>query len=252
MQWVDAALLGLALTASSILAYALRILDAKGSIASFVLGAIILWAGGLPWFVLMVAFTGVAFVATKFGRRRKERFGTAEARGGERGAPNVLANGAAPALAAVAAIAVAQSVASPLELDATAWAYVTAVCAITADTLASEIGGLAPRTKSILPPFEDRAPGVNGAVSALGQLAAFLGPLAITALAVPLLGLPWHLGWIPVIGGFLASQVDSILGATLEHDPVNPERPLSKGDVNFISSLLPMLVVLGGFWLASL
>lgn len=251
MAWVETAILALALTGSSLLAYALRILDARGAVASFVLGAVILFAGGLSWFLLMVAFTGMAFLATRFGRRRKERFGTAEAHDGERGAPNVLANGAAPAIAAVAAIASTQA-GTPIGMTAAAWAYVTAVCAITADTLASEIGGLAPRTRSILPPFPERSPGVNGAVSILGQVAAVLGPAAIVAIAVPLLGLPWHLAWIPILGGFVASQIDSILGATLEHDPVNPDRPLSKGDVNFIASFIPMIVVLGAFWLASL
>ena len=252
MEWVEAAVLAIALTGCSLLAYALRILDAKGAAASFGLGAIILFAGGIPWFLLMVAFTGIAFIATKFGRRRKERFGTAEAHDGQRGAPNVFANGAAPALAAVAALLIAETTAAPLAVTAAAWAYVTAVAAITADTLASEIGGLSARTRSILPPFEGSRPGVNGAVSRLGQLAALLGPVAITVLAVPLLGLAWNLAWIPILGGFVASQMDSLLGATLEQDPVNLERPLSKGDVNFIASLLPMLAVLGGFWLASL
>lgn len=252
MDWVEPAILALALTGSSLLAYALRILDARGAMASFILGAVILFGGGLSWFLLMVAFTGIAFIATRFGRRRKERFGTAEAHEGERGAPNVLANGAAPAIAAIAALAIARTDAAPIGLTAAAWAYVTAVAAITSDTLASEIGGLAPRTRLILPPFPERGPGVNGAVSPLGQVAAFLGPVAIAAIAVPVMGLQWNLIWIPILGGFLASQIDSVLGATLEHDPVHPDRPLSKGDVNFIASFVPMIVVLGVFWLASI
>lgn len=252
MDWVQTAVLALALTGSSLLAYALRILDAQGALASFILGAVILFGGGLSWFLLMVAFTGLAFIATRFGRRRKQRFGTAEGRGGLRGAPNVLANGAAPAIAAIAALAITRAEGAPLGPDGAAWAYVTAVAAITADTLASEVGGLSPHTRLILPPFKDSDPGVNGAVSWLGQAAALLGPAAIAALAIPLLDLSWTFIWIPILGGFVASQLDSLLGATMEHDPINPERPLSKGDVNFIASFLPMLAVLGGFWLASL
>jgi uncharacterized protein (TIGR00297 family) len=252
MTWVDIAVLALALAGCSILAYALRILDAKGAAASFFLGAIILAAGGLPWLLLMVAFTGIAFIATRFGRRRKEIFGTAEARDGQRGAPNVLANGAAPALAAVAAIAVAQTQTLALGMEAVTWAYVTAVAAITADTLASEIGGLSARTRLILPPFVTSKPGVNGAVSVAGQAAALLGPAAIAIAAVIMMNLDMRLIWIPILGGFLASQIDSILGATLEFDAVNADRPLSKGDVNFIASFIPMVVVLAAFALASL
>ncbi len=252
MAWVETAVLVLALTGCSTLAYALRILDARGAAASFILGGVILVAGGLEWLLLMVSFTGIAFIATRFGRRRKEEFGTAEARDGQRGAPNVLANGAAPALAAVAAIAISFAPNSPVPMEAAVWAYVTAVAAITADTLASEIGGLSSRTRLILPPFDESKPGVNGAVSTIGQIAAFLGPTAISSIGILALGLDWGLIWIPIIGGFLASQIDSVLGATLEHDPLNPDRPLSKGDVNFIASLIPMLVVLGMYTLASL
>ncbi len=226
----------LALVGCCLLAYSLRILDAMGSTAAFVLGGAILWFGGLSWFSLMVVFTGLAFVATRFGRRRKLEHGTAEEREGERGAPNVVANGAAPAVAALSILVAEPSVA--------AVAYVAAVCAITADTLASEIGGMASRARCILPPFARQAPGTNGAVSWLGQVAAAVGPAAVAAIAVPLVGITWEAAAVALVAGFVGSQLDSILGATVERDADHPNRPFGKGAVNFVASIIPTIVVL--------
>lgn len=235
--------LALALIGCSLLAYSLRILDAKGSVAAFILGAAILTAGGLRWFTLMVVFTGIAFIATRFGRRRKQAHGTMEANEGERGAPNVIANGAAPAIAA-ASIWFADTTAATI-------AYVAAVCAIMSDTLASEIGGMSSRARRILPPFQRLVPGTNGAVSWIGQLAALLGPVAIAAAAVLWIEIPVTHAAIAVVAGFVGSQIDSVLGATVEKGPEHPDRPLGKGDVNFVASFIPMLLVLIGFHVAA-
>lgn len=226
----------LALVGCCLLAYSLRILDARGSTAAFVLGGAILWFGGLAWFSLMVVFTGLAFMATRFGRRRKMAHGTAEEREGERGAPNVLANGAAPAIAAASMVV--------FDPAAAALAYVVAVCAITADTLASEIGGMAARARCILPPFAHLSPGTNGAVSWLGQGAALLGPAVVASFAVWAMEITWLAAGIAVAAGFVGSQIDSILGATLEQDANHPDRRLGKGDVNFIASTIPTLIAL--------
>lgn len=226
----------LAVTGFALLAYALRVLDARGAIASGVLGAIVAFAGGLGWLVLMAVFTGIAYLATRAGRSRKRRLGTEEPRGGERGLGNVVGNGAAPALAALTALFM-----DPL---AAALAFAAAVAAITADTLASEVGALAGRARLVTPPFPSRPAGSNGAVSWLGQASALAGAAVIGVAAAVLLGFPLRLALVPVVAGFAGSQVDSLLGATMERDFFHPERPLSKQDVNFLAALLPALVVL--------
>lgn len=226
----------LAVTGFALLAYALRVLDLRGASASGVLGLIVAFAGGLGWLLLMAGFTGVAYLATRAGKARKRAQGTLEVRGGERSLGNVVGNGAAPALAAATALF--------MEPLAAQLAFATAVAAITADTLGSEVGALAGRARLVTPPFEARPPGSNGAVSLLGQAAALLGAGAIGVAAAWLLGFPWLLALVPAVAGFAGSQVDSFLGATLERDFFHPERPLSKQDVNFLASLVPALVVL--------
>lgn len=231
----------LALAGLAVFAYAVRALDAKGSIASFLLGLLVALLGGLGWMLLMVVFTGLGFVATRVGYRTKLQRRVAEDAQGERGIRNVLGNGAAAGLAVLAILA------EPLIPHlAVQLAFTTALAAVAADTLASELGVLAARARSILPPFAHVRVGDNGGVSLLGQAAAALGSCLISAAAVPLVGLPWTWAWVPAIAGFIGSQVDSILGALFEGEASRPG-PLSKQDVNFLAGALPALVVLVTF-----
>jgi len=55
--------------------------------------------------------------------------------------------------------------------------------------------------------------------------------------------LPLRWAWVPLVGGFLGCQLDSLLGATLERG-AGRAGPLSKQDVNFLASAVPAFVVL--------
>lgn len=230
--------IALGLTGLSILAYALRALDLLGAVASFFLGLEVALLGGVGWLLLMTVFPVIGVVVTRIGYGRKAERRVAEAGGGERGVGNVLGNGLGPGLMALALLF------EPLvPREAAALAFATALAAVTADTVASEIGVLRPTARSILPPFRRVPAGGNGAVSLLGQAAALAGASLIGAAAAPLLGLPWDLAWVPAIAGFLGCQLDSVLGATLERDETRPG-PLSKQDVNFLASAVPAFTVL--------
>lgn len=228
----------LSLGGLSVLAYALRALDLLGAVASFFLGLEVALLGGVRWLALMTLFPVLGVLATRIGNRAKQEMKVAEAQEGERGVGNVLGNGLAAALVALS-----------LLLDpvvpgrAAALAFATAVAAVTADTLASEVGVLARRARSILPPFAAAPVGANGAVSLLGQAAAAFGCLAVAVAAVPLLDIGWALAWVPALAGFAGCQVDSLLGATLEGDQVR-QGPLTKQDVNFLAGAIPAFVVL--------
>jgi uncharacterized protein (TIGR00297 family) len=231
--WWTAVLL-LALSGFSLLAWSLQILDVRGAVASFMLGLLIAFVGGLGWLLLMAVFTGIAFLATRVHLDRKRRLGVAEPAGAERGFANVLGNGLAPALAVLATF---------LDGDAARLAYATAVAAVLADTLGSEVGVLSDRARDALPPFPASKPGRNGAVSALGQFATAFGAILIALAAIPLLGIPSEHAWVPAVGGFVGGQLDSLLGASLERDYIRNDRPLRKQDVNFLMSFFPALAV---------
>lgn len=232
----------LALTGLALLAWSVKALDAGGAAVAFLLGLWVALAGGILWLVLMTLFTVIGVLATAYGRRRKEAQGLVEEVDGERSWRNVLANGSAAALAVLAFVLVDDHVAAAL-------AFTTAVAAVTADTMASELGVLAPRARRIVPPFREQVPGTNGAVSVQGQVAAAAGAVAIALAAVWLIPIPLHLAWVPAVAGFAGCQLDSLLGATLERDALH-DRPLSKQDVNFLASVLPALAVLVMFAVA--
>lgn len=235
--WLVVIVVGL--TGLSVLAYALRALDLLGAVASFFLGLEVALLGGVRWLALMTLFPVLGVLATRVGYRRKHEGGLAEAAGGgERGVGNVLGNGLGPALAALGLL-----MTEVIPERATALAFATALAAVTADTLASELGVLARRARTILPPYALVPVGSNGAVSLPGQLAAAVGATAMAAAAAYLLGIPPVLAWIPAVAGFLGCQLDSVLGATLERDQGKPG-PLSKQDVNFLASAVPAFLVL--------
>ena len=235
--WIVALVVGL--LGLSILSYAVRALDLLGAVASFFLGLEVALLGGVRWLLLMTLFPVLGVLATRIGYRRKHERKVAEAGGGERGVANVLGNGLGPGLAALGLLL--QDI---IPREAAAAAFATALAAVTADTLASELGVLSRRARAILPPFGPMPVGANGAVSWAGQAAAAFGASAIAAAgAALLLELPWTLAWVPAVGGFLGCQLDSVLGETLERDEARPG-PLSKQDVNFLASAIPAVLVL--------
>lgn len=227
----------LALAGLSILSYALRALDLLGAVASFFLGLEVALLGGVRWLALMTLFPVLGVLATRIGHQAKTQMRVAEAGGGERGVANVLGNGLAGGLVALALLL--DPVVPP---KAAALAFATAIAAVTADTLASELGVLAKRARSILPPFGRVPVGTNGAVSLLGQAAAAAGASAIALGAAWLLDLG-ALAWIAALSGFVGCQIDSLLGATLERDDVRTG-PLTKQDVNFLAGAIPAFLVL--------
>src|SRR5207237_1228335 len=132
--WLPVSLLALA--GLALLAYAIRALDLLGAAASFFLGLLIAVLGGLPWVALMVLFTALSVAATRVGYATKAARRVAEADGGERGVRNVMGNGAA------AGFVVLASQLPHVPHFAVQLAYASAVAAVAADTLASEIGAL--------------------------------------------------------------------------------------------------------------
>lgn len=227
----------LSLGGLSVLSYALRALDLLGAVASFFLGLeVALLSDGVRWLALMTLFPVLGVIATRIGRRRKQAARLEEEREGERGVGNVLGNGLAAALVTLALLL------DVVPHKAVALGFATAVAAVTADTLASEIGVLAARARSILPPFAPARVGDNGAVSLLGQAAALVGALAIASASVPLLGLGLGAAAIVAVAGFAGCQVDSVLGATLEGN--KGDGRLNKQDVNFLAAALPAFLVL--------
>jgi len=204
----------LALCASlSVLSYRFQLLTASGAIAAFATGFIIGGLGSLGWLVILIAFTILGFIVTRYKIQLKVRRGLQEGRKGERTYRNVLANGLVPAIISVA-YWLSGSPSDPLFHIA----FLSAIGTAAADTIASELGILSQRVW-LITTFERVPPGTDGGISVMG-----------TAWAVAAAAFSSLVGWailfpgdvlnvlilIPTTMGVLGCMVDSVIGATLE------------------------------------
>jgi uncharacterized protein (TIGR00297 family) len=191
-----------------------------------------------PWHTALIPVLAVsllAFAATRLGRRKKERLGTAEARRG-RAASQVAANLGVAALVATGpfqswlldmhwSLHVARSGVLLLVLA------VAALAEAAADTVSSEIGqvlGGRPRMITTLRAVE---PGTDGAVSIAGTLAGVVAACLVAGAGTWALRGNEQFFAVSSAGAVFGLLFDSLLGATLE------ERSWLNNDaVNFLST----------------
>lgn len=199
---------GLALAAAiAVAARRARSLSTSGAVAATLVGAACV-AAGWAWGALLVTY----FVASSALSRWKEdakarRTAGIVAKGGERDAMQVVANGGLYALAAVATLA--------LPHPALVGAALGALAAATADTWGTEVGTLARGTPRLVTSWRAVPAGTSGAVSVPGSLATAGGALFIggVALLLGFRGAPVAAG---VLAGILGAATDSLLGATVQ------------------------------------
>jgi uncharacterized protein (TIGR00297 family) len=191
----------------------------------------------LPWHTALVPTLGVsllAYIATRFGRKRKEQFGTAEKRHG-RSASQVAAN------LGVAMLVSNDFVQSALSNSGLAVrlaaapgiffvAGLAALAEAAADTVSSEIGQVLGGRPRMITTLRSTNPGTDGAVS--------LALIAATGV--------WAVGggvasfFISCAGAVFGLLFDSLLGATLERRGL-----LNNDAVNFLSTASAAAFALG-------
>lgn len=207
---------------------------ASAGIVAAVFASVIVVCAGLPFLALLILFVIGSVLATRYGFERKRRAHVQEGTAGERGVDNVLAHVLIPTALALGYAA------DPGGLSQIGLAvlFTAALAFGAADTFASEFGVLAGSARSIL---TGRAvpPGTNGGVSAVGEVWAGFGALVTAALGLVFFvafGIPVSVAWVVVpvaaIAGFLACQVDSVLGEALEN-----RGELTKHGTNFLAML---------------
>jgi len=197
------------------LAYAVRFLTLDGALAAAGLAFSVLAFGGWAWAVPAFAFFFLSSLLSKAGRRRKAAAEALAEKGSTRDAGQVYANGG------VAWVAVAAHVFFP-GTEALYWAFAGAFAAAAADTWGTELGTLVGGPTRQLWTGRRVPPGTSGGVSAAGTAGALAGAAVVFAALAPLAGpyvagIGW--GWAAALvigGGFAASLVDSLLGATAQ------------------------------------
>ena len=184
-----------------------RSLSVSGAIAAVAVGTACLGAGW-SWAALLILFFVTSSALSRWRRdARAARIAGVVAKGDERDAWQVAANGGVFALAAFGSVI----------LPGFGWEAIGAgaLAAAAADTWATEIGTLAGGVPRSVLSGEPVVPGMSGGVTWAGTLASVagaslvaLGALASRWGAVATLG--------ALAGGVTGSLVDSVLGATLQ------------------------------------
>ena len=205
---------------------------AGGIAAAF--GIVIVLFVGFPFLALLVLFVAASSLATRYRFAEKKQKKVQEGRRGERGVSNVLAHILLPTAIAV----LGGWSTAVLNAPATALLFASALAFGASDTLASEFGVLAGHARSILS-GQDVPPGTNGGVSSRGQVFALVGAGTTALVGLGLFELfrspiPNAVLFLTTVtaAGFLACQVDSVLGELFENRGL-----LSKGSTNFLGML---------------
>jgi uncharacterized protein (TIGR00297 family) len=210
-------------------AYWAKAADVDAVLSEVVICLLVVLFTDVSWFLLLLSFYLLGGGFTRYKYAYKKDLGIAQSRGGVRGYKNVYSNSLVPL-----AMAVCHGIYSS---DIFLYAFLGAVATANGDTLASEIGQTSrskPRMITTLKPVE---PGVDGGVTSLGEAAAFFGAAAIGLLAMAW-GKTGSLGLLAAImGGFLGTNFDSLLGATLQQRGL-----LTNNGVNLLATLFGALV----------
>jgi uncharacterized protein (TIGR00297 family) len=215
-------------------AYWAKAADSDAVLSETIVCLLVILFGGLTWFLLLLAFYLLGGGFTHYGYAYKNKLGIAQSHGGVRGYKNVYSNSLVPL-----AMAICYGVYGN---EIFIYAFIASVATANGDTLASEIGETSRSKPRMITTLKETEAGVDGGVTPLGEAASFVGALIIGLLATGT-GMVGGLGIIAgTIGGFLGTNFDSLLGATLQSRGI-----LSNNGVNLVATAFGALVG-GAFW----
>jgi uncharacterized protein (TIGR00297 family) len=203
----------------------------SGAAAGFLVTLVLFVADGPSMFGAVLLVFVLTYVATRFGRSRKQSRAIAERPSG-RDAAQVLANIGCAALAAACAYLF------PWRTSMLAGS-IAALAEAASDTVSSEVGKGTVKNARMITSGQIVPPGTDGAISMPGTLAGILAAalIGLEAFAAGILTL--RTAAIASISGILGMFLDSLIGATLER-----RGWLTNNAVNLISTGFSVLAAI--------
>ena len=195
-----------------------KLLTPAGTINAWGLGVVV-W-GTLGWrgYAVVMFYFLVGSAVTRIGMAQKEAAGIAEKRGGARGPENVWGSAFTATICAIGVAAIKFG-----WLDAS-WesllilGYVASFATKLSDTTASEVGKAYGKSTFLITTLKPVPRGTEGAISLEGTLAGIVGGILISLVAYSLDMISFQGVIICTIAAFVATNVESVIGATLQSD----------------------------------
>lgn len=193
-------------------AYRKKSLTFSGVVGAVVLGTTMFALGSIEWYGVLIAFFISSTMLTKYKKRRKASAESSYAKSGNRDIGQVAANGG------IGLVLCILNAIWPNEL----WyiAFIGVMAAATADTWATEIGGLSRSLPRSILNGRQVTPGTSGGITSLGIAASALGGLFIglTAWVFMQFGPDTDINLgilliVGLVGGLSGSLIDSWIGA---------------------------------------
>jgi uncharacterized protein (TIGR00297 family) len=215
-------------------AYWAKAADSDAVLSETIVCLLVILFAGITWFILLLAFYLLGGGFTRYGYSQKYKLGIAQSHGGRRGYKNVYSNSLVPLVLAICYGVYGN--------DVFIFAFIASVATANGDTLASEIGETSRSKPRMITTLKEIEPGVDGGITPLGEAASLAGAIIIGVLATGM-GMAGVSGIVvAAIGGFMGTNFDSLLGATLQSRGI-----LSNNGVNLVATAFGALVG-GALW----
>jgi uncharacterized protein (TIGR00297 family) len=195
-----------------------KLLTPAGTINAWGLGVVV-W-GTLGWrgYGVVMFYFLVGSAVTRIGMAQKEAEGIAEKRGGARGPENVWGSAFTATICAIGVAAIKFGWLDPGWESLLILGYVASFATKLSDTTASEVGKAYGKSTFLITTLKPVPRGTEGAISLEGTLAGIFGGILISLVASSLGMITLQGVIICTVAAFVATNVESVIGATLQSD----------------------------------
>ncbi|PSB42155.1 TIGR00297 family protein [Chamaesiphon polymorphus] len=193
-----------------------KLLTPAGLINAWGLGVVV-W-GTLGWrgYGVVMFYFLVGSAVTRIGMAQKEAEGIAEKRGGARGPENVWGSAFTATICALGVGAIGLGWVERSWESLLLLGYVASFSTKLADTTASEVGKAYGKSTFLITTLQPVPRGTEGAVSLEGTLAGIVGGVTICLVAYSVGMITLGGVVICTIASFIATNLESVIGATLQ------------------------------------
>ncbi|ADB95169.1 TIGR00297 family protein [Candidatus Atelocyanobacterium thalassae] len=210
-----------------------KLLTFSGYLHAWLLGVLIWWLLGWQGYILIMSYFIIGSAITYVGISKKEKAGIAEKRSGTRGPENVWGSGLTALFCALGTL-----FSNPFYTKLFILGYVASISTKLSDTVASELGKVYGKNTFLITTLRPASPGTEGAISLEGTLAGFIASVLIALVGFFINFINLNEVSYCVISAFFATNVESVIGATLQ----NRVSWMNNDVVNIINTLIGALI----------